>query len=152
MSKILLACCVVVVGAAIASASQTEKAKVPKKGDTVVVKGCLRGNAVESAEIMSVGAEGEKRPEDEVPTLTYRLQGSKDLLKELRDKHDRKIVEVKGVLRSELGGSGIGRDVGRTRITIGVDPRTGRSPQGSDRAVPVLEATSFEASTVSCGR
>jgi hypothetical protein len=130
-------------------ASQTPKP--PKKGDAVVIKGCLRGSAVESAQLMRLDAEGVPQEED-VPALTYRLQGKKELLKELKEKHDRMVVEVRGILRSELSGSGIGKDVGRTRISIGVDPRTGRSPHGADQAVPVLEATSFEGSNVSCGR
>jgi hypothetical protein len=125
--------------------------KPPKKGDTVVIRGCLRGSAIESAQTMSVGPEGETTAEDQVPALTYRLQGKKDLLKELKDKHDRKVVEVKGVLRSELAGSGIGTTVGRTRITIGVDARTGSGAR-NDQAVPVLEAQSFEGTTISCAR
>jgi hypothetical protein len=132
--------------------AQIEKPKVPKKGDVLVIRGCLRGSAVESAETMTVDAEGSQRVEDQIPTLTYRLQGKKDLLKELKDKHDRMVVEVTGILRSNLSGSGIGKDVGRTRISIGVDPRTGRSPHGADQAIPVLEATKFEGSTVSCAR
>jgi hypothetical protein len=129
-----------------------QERKPPKKGDTVLVRGCLRGSAVEAAEMMRVDAEGQKTSEDAVPTLTYRLQGKKDLLKDLKDKHDRKVVEVKGILRSELGGSGIGRTVGNTRISIGVDPRTGSSAHGNDTAVPVLEAQSFEGTTISCAR
>ncbi len=140
------------IAAALAFTSQTDKPKVPKKGDTVVIRGCLRGSAVEEADLMTVDAEGEHNRDARVPTLTYRLQGKKDLLKELRDRHERKVVEVKGVLRSELSGSGIGTDVGRTRISIGVDPRVSRSPQGTDQAIPVVEATSFEGTTVSCGK
>ena len=132
--------------------AQTDKPKTPKKGDTVVIRGCLRGSAVESAQTMTLDAEGVPRLEEHVPTLTYRLQGKKDLLKALKSQHDKTIVEVKGVLRSELSGNGLSRDVGRTRISIGVDPRSGRSPHGGDQAVPVLEATSFEGSTTSCGR
>jgi hypothetical protein len=132
--------------------AQNAKPKAPKKGDVLIIKGCLRGSAVEGAQTMTEDAEGEPRSEDQIPTLTYRLQGKKDLLRELKDKHDHMVVQVKGILRSELSGNGLGKDVGRTRITIGVDPRSGRSPHGTDQAVPVLEATSFEGSTVSCGR
>jgi len=126
--------------------------KLPKKGDTVVIRGCLRGSAVESAQTMTVDAEGETKAEDLVPSLTYRLQGKKELLKALKDQHDRKVVEVKGILRSELGGSGIGTTVGRTRITIGVDARTGSGGARNDQAVPVLEAQSFEGTSISCAR
>ena len=126
--------------------------KLPKKGDTVVIRGCLRGSAVESAQTMTVDAEGETKAEDLVPSLTYRLQGKKELLKALKDQHDRKVVEVKGILRSELAGSGIGTTVGRTRITIGVDARTGSGGARNDQAVPVLEAQSFEGTSISCAR
>ena len=137
--------------------AQTDKAKPPKKGDVLaaageVIRGCLRGSAVEAAEAMRVDAEGERRLDETVPVLTYRLEGKKDLLKDLKSKHDKKVVEVTGVLRSELSGSGLGGVVGNTRISIGVDPRTGRAPQGADQAVPVLEATSFEGSPTSCAR
>jgi hypothetical protein len=131
---------------------QSDKPKPPKKGDVLVIRGCLRGSAVEAAEAMRVDAEGERRLDETVPVLTYRLEGKKDLLKDLKSKHDKRIVEVTGVLRSELSGNGLGGVVGRTRISIGVDPRTGRTPQGTDQAVPVLEATSFEGSTTSCAR
>lgn len=126
--------------------------KLPKKGETLVIRGCLRGSSVESAETMTVDAEGETKTEDLVPSLTYRLQGKKDLLKELKDKHDRKVVEVKGILRSELAGSGLGTTVGNTRITIGVDARPGTGGPRTDQAIPVLEAQSFEGTTITCAR
>ena len=72
------------------------------------------------------------------------------MLKELKDKHDRMVVQVKGILRSELSRSAMGTDVGRTRITIGADPRN--PTRGADQPMPVLEAKSFEATTVSCGK
>lgn len=130
--------------------AQTGAQKPPKKGDTVIVKGCLRGSAVEQADLMVEDEEGDARQNDQVPTLTYRLQGDKSILKELKDKHDRMVVQVKGILRSELSRSAMGTDVGRTRITIGVDPRN--RPQGADQALPVLEAKSFKATSVSCGK
>jgi hypothetical protein len=142
----------VVLLVAAAGVLEAQDRKPPKKGDTLVIRGCLRGSAVESAETMTLGAEGETRSEESIPSLTYRLQGKKDLLKEMKDKHDRKVVLVTGVLRSELSGSGIGRTVGRTRITIGVDARSGSGPHGNDQAVPVLEAQSFEGTSISCAR
>ena len=137
---------------AVLLSAQSDRAKPPKKGDVLVIRGCLRGSAVEAAEAMRVDAEGERRLDETVPVLTYRLEGKKDLLKDLKSKHDKKVVEVTGVLRSELSGSGLGGVVGNTRINIGVDPRTGRTPQGADQAVPVLEAKSFEGSPTNCAR
>lgn len=132
------------------SAQQTVPQKPPKKGDTVLVRGCLRGNAVEQADLLIEDAEGEVKQNDQVPALTYRLQGDKSVLKDLKDKHDRMVVQVKGILRSELSGSGLGTTVGRTRITIGADPRN--PTRGAEQQLPVLDAKSFEATTVSCGK
>ena len=136
------------------TAFTSQKTQIPKKGDTIIVKGCLRGSSVEGAQTMAVGETGEavEGSGDEVPSLTYLLQGEKSLLKELKDKHDRQVVEVKGILRSELSRGAPGTNVGRTRITVGVDPRMGSVPNGTDQVLPVLEARSFEASTVSCGK
>jgi hypothetical protein len=129
-----------------------DKPKPLKKGDSVMIKGCLRGSAVEGAETMRRDAEGEARRDEDVPVLTYRLEGKKDLLKELKEQYDKKTVEVRGILRSDLSGAGMGTTVGNTRIAIGLDPRTSRSPHGTDQAVPVLEVTAFDGSSVSCAR
>jgi hypothetical protein len=135
---------------AIALSAQTSPQKPPKKGDTVIVRGCLRGNAVEQADLLIEDAEGDAKENDQVPPLTYRLQGDKSVVKELKDKHDRMVVQVKGILRSELSQGGIGTTVGRTRITIGADPRN--PTRGAEQPLPVLEAKSFEATSVSCGK
>jgi hypothetical protein len=124
-----------------------DRSRIPKKGDTIIVKGCLRGSSVQHASVITVDAEGKKEDVDDVPSYTYRLQGDKKLIKELRDKHDRKIVEVKGILRSSLTGSGLGTTVGRTRITIGGDPN---APRGAEQPLPVLEAIAFEGAPVGC--
>jgi hypothetical protein len=149
MPSFLAVGCVILAASVAIGAGQSDKVRMPKKGDVLVVRGCLRGSAVESAQAMAVDSEGDTHPLDHIPALTYRLQGDKGLLKSLKQKHDRMVVEVKGILRSELTRSGIGTDVGRTRITIGVDPRSSR---GSEQPVPVLEATSFEGSTISCAK
>ena len=135
---------------AISLAAQTALQKPPKKGDTIIVRGCLRGSSVEQADLMVEDAEGEVTRNEQVPHMTYRLDGDKNVVKELKDKHDRMVVQVKGILRSELARSGIGTDVGRTRITIGADPRN--PTRGAEQALPVLEAKSFEPTTVSCGK
>jgi len=143
-------CAVLLLMCAVPLAAQSEKAKMPKKGDVITIKGCLRGSAVESAQVVVIDdQEGDEHTADHIPTLTYRLQGEKSLLKDLKQKHDRMVVEIKGILRTELSRGALGTDVGRTRITIGVDPRTAR---GAEQPLPVLEAKSFEGSTVSCGK
>jgi hypothetical protein len=127
-----------------------EKPKPPKKGDAVTIRGCLRGSAVEQADMLEEDSEGRFSENDGVPTLTYRLQGDKKVLKDLKDGHDRMIVQVKGILRSEISRGGVGTDVGRTRISIGVDPRN--PTRGAEQPLPVLEAISFEATKTSCGK
>ena len=129
-----------------------DKPKPLKKGDSLIIKGCLRGSAVEGAETMRRDAEGEARRDEDVPVLTYRLEGKKDLLKELKEQYDKKTVEVRGILRSDLSGAGVGTTVGNTRIGIGLDPRTSRSPYATDQAIPVLEVTAFDGSSISCAR
>ena len=79
--------------------AQTAAPKPPKKGDTIIVRGCLHGSAVEDADLMVEDTEGDVKENDQVPDLTYRLQGDKSVLKELKDKHDRKVVQVKGILQ-----------------------------------------------------
>jgi hypothetical protein len=149
MHRSLLAPLVLLCACTVSLFAQTTQ-KPPKKGDAVIVRGCLRGNAIEDADLLSEDAEGEPKPNDSVPALTYRLQGEKSVLKELKDRHDRKIVQVKGILRSELSRSGPGTTVGRTRITIGADPRN--PTRGADQQMPVLEALTFEGTTISCGK
>ena len=129
--------------------AQASAQKPPKKGDAVIVRGCLRGSAVEQADLLTEDTEGDPKQNDQVPPLTYRLQvWRKSVLKELKDKRDTQgrrgegHPEVRAV-------SGIGTDVGRTRITIGADPRN--PTRGAEAPMRVLEAMSFEGSTVSCG-
>jgi hypothetical protein len=122
--------------------------RTPKKGDTIIVKGCLRGSSIENATLISEDS-GKNEERDDVPSFTYRLQGEKKVLKDLKEKHDKKIVQVKGILRSQLTQGGIGTTVGRTRITIGSDPN---GPRGADQPLPVLEALSFEGLPVGCAK
>ena len=83
--------------------------------------------------------------------LTYRLQGDKKVLKELKDNHDRMVVQVKGILQIRaVSAVPMGTTVGRTRITMGSDPRN--PTRGAEDQLPVLDAKSFEATTVSCGK
>jgi hypothetical protein len=150
MPRSLLAGLVLVGACGVSLLAQASAQKPPKKGDAVIVRGCLRGSAIEDADLLTEDTEGDPKPNDSVPALTYRLQGEKSVLKELKDKHDRKIVEVKGILRSALSPSGPGTTVGRTRITIGADPRN--PTRGADQQMPVLEALTFEGTTISCGK
>ena len=117
---------------------------IPKKGDPVVLKGCLRGAALEATD---VGAEDSSTPL--LSGVTFRLTGKKELLKEMKEKHDGRIVEVRGMLKSDLQPqSGYGTNVGGMRITIGGP--TGGASGGREaetrRSLPVVDVVG--ASTV----
>ena len=123
---------------------------IPKKGDAVVLKGCLRGAALEAAD---VGAEDSSAPL--LSGLTFRLTGKKDLLKEMKQKHDGRIVEVRGTLKSDLQPqAGYGTNVGGMRITIGgptAGPAGGREAE-TRKSLPAVDVSRFEGSETGCGR
>lgn len=125
-------------------------AKTPQKGDSVVVKGCLRGNSLESTETGILNSEAPV-----LTALVYRLTGDKATLKSLRAEHDGKVVEVTGILKSKLpsGNEERGLTVGNTRVRIGVGSAHVGSPAHSDvnRSIPVLEVKGFEGLAVQCG-
>ena len=125
-----------------------EKPRSPKRGDNVVVKGCLRGGVLESSE-MEVADKGDPLPS----AHTFHLKGKKDLLKNLREQHDGSLVEVTGVLKSELMDEAArGTRVGRTRIVVGADSSMRGGPPVPYEALPVLEVKSFEGFPTSCRR
>ena len=125
------------------------KPRTPKSGDTIVVRGCLRGSMLESSSL-TLADEDDPLPSSH----TFQLKGKKDLLKQMREKHDGYVVDVTGVLKSRLmDGSERGTQVGNARIVIGAESSIrGGQPPGATQAVPVLEAKSYEASQTTCRR
>ena len=124
--------------------------KVPQKGDTIVVKGCLRGSSLESTE---TGI-----PDTDTPMMTsfvYRLTGDKGTLKQMRQEYDGKVVEATGILKSTLPPSDEihGKTFGKTRVRIGIGNPSPGSPAGmeTNRSIPVLEVKSYEGHSVKCG-
>ena len=148
MRHTTLLCCVLASVSVTALAQEGAPSGKPvQKGDSIVVKGCLTGTALEATEasgLEAAAADG---------GLTFRLTGDKKLLKSLREEHDRKIVEVRGILKSDPPLSGAGTRIGKMRITIGAaSPATGRPEAESRRSVPVLEVRSFDGGQTSCAR
>jgi hypothetical protein len=135
--------CVILTIATLTAAAQEERreTKPVRKGDTLSAKGCLRGGALEATESEALDATGLL-----VGGLTFRLTGDKTLLKQLREKHDGKVVEVRGVLKSDLPkSSGSSQTVGKMRITIGAPTPSPNSPEAESRRIlPVLEVKSFD--------
>jgi hypothetical protein len=122
---------------------ETPPSKVPQKGDTIVVKGCLKGSSLESTETAILDSEATMMTD-----LVYRLTGDKDLLKQMRQKHEGEVIEVTGVLKSTLPPAGEirGKTIGRTRITVGVGSSHVGSPANAEanRSIPVLSVKSYE--------
>jgi hypothetical protein len=117
MSSALLLSVLVAFTPAIGVALQDkDKDREIRKGDTITVRGCLNGGALEATDI-----EGENGAQGAPIGLTFRLTGDKKVTKQLRDEHGGRIVSVKGVLKSDLRSEG-GQTarVGGVRIGIGV--------------------------------
>lgn len=129
-------------------AQEKPATKVPEKGATIVVRGCLRGSALESTETRALDAE-----EQLVTRIVYRLTGDKATLKQMRQEHDGSVVEVTGILKSKLPPDDIlGKTFGNTRVRIGVGaPRAGSPAAEANRSIPVLEVKEYEGVPVKCG-
>jgi hypothetical protein len=131
----------------LAQDSDDARTRPLRNGEQILVKGCLRGSMLDSME-------SGRTEESLLPSAhTFQLKGKKDLLKELRERHDGVVVTVTGTLKSNLDAMERGRQVGRTRIVVGADSSTrGGLPGMTDSPMPVLEVKSFEASELSCRR
>jgi hypothetical protein len=123
-------------------------AATPTKGDRIAIYGCLRGSALEATDI---GASEDVSPMTQ--GITFRLTGDKKLLKELKEKHEKKLVEIHGLLKSDLEPRYPQTKLGRVRIGIG-SPATGSASAADEakRSVPVVEVTSFTGRDTSCVR
>jgi len=122
---------------------------LPKKGDAVALRGCLRGAALEASDV-----EGEDSSTPLLSGVTFRLTGKKDLLKDMKQKHDGRIVQVRGTLKSDLQQhAGYGANLGGMRITIG-GPTGGAGARDMEpkRSLPVVDVSTFAGTETSCGR
>lgn len=146
---IVTACCVVAItfGAPVRT-QEKDSLKPPANGDEVIVKGCLRGPMLESTDV------GRKDGDALSMAYTFQLKGQKDLLKELREKHDSERVELTGILKSNLSNDKPGKDFGRTRVVIGAGSNTPGAvhPMALDQPMPVLEVKGFAGTGIVCGR
>lgn len=150
LQTILRAVLVCVLAATQAGAQ--EHRTVPKKGDRIIVKGCLQGQTLTATETRLESDEDESGMV--YAPFTYQLKGSKDLLKKLRSEHEGHVVRVTGELKSTLQlDTRRGVSIGNTRIVIGAgqaaaDPMVRQATE----PLPVLDVKSFEGVNVPCGR
>jgi len=126
-----------------------DKDKLPDKGDSVIVKGCLKGLVLQATETTTSDSTGIL-----TEPLSYQLKGNKDLLKKMREKHDGHLVEVSGILKSSLQGLQVrGKQMGKTRVYIGGGPMSDPSRATDPGPVqPVLEVKSYDGQPTTCGR
>ena len=148
-NAVITLCCAVAIAAAVQNKDRKDPTGLPKKGDAVVLKGCLRGGALEATD---VGAEEESAPL--LSGMTFRLTGKKDVLKDLKKDHDGRIVEIHGKLKSDLQPqAGYGTNVGRVRVTVGAPSAGAGGPDmEAQRSLPVVEVAKFDGLGSACGR
>lgn len=134
------------IGVAPVQEKSSEDLKPPRRGDDVVVKGCLSGGTFESTDVS-----GRDKADNEtryIEFITFRLTGDKKVLEEIRMKHSGHADVLKGELRSDLPRPGAsGRTIGNSRIKIGAG--RGMSPE-SPPPLPVLQVSSFEHTGIRC--
>ena len=124
----------------------SDQSRMPKRGDTVVVRGCIAGSTIESRETEVSDSTGKYSA-----FVTYRLTGDKKTLKQIKDDHEGHSDVITGRLKSDLPNANTprGKRIGNTRITIGVgeQPRTNpREPQ----YMPALEVKEIDHTGVTC--
>jgi hypothetical protein len=115
----------------------------PRKGDTVVVRGCLGGGVIETLDVAT--KDGKSRA---VAAISFRLTGDKKLLKTLKDEHTNHSDTITGVLKTDLPDErkAVGARIGNTNIGIGmVNPHA-----STERALPVLEVKELEHTDIKC--
>jgi hypothetical protein len=146
---VFMLCCALAVGASVQDKERKDPTALPKKGDPVVLKGCLHGASLDATD---VGGEDSAAPL--LSGLTFRLTGKKDLLKEMKQKHDGRVVEIRGKLKSELQPHGAyGANLGKVHVTVGTpSPGAGGPGVEAQRVLPVVEVSGFDGTETGCGR
>lgn len=129
----------------VALSFQDKSAAVPKKGDSVSVKGCIKAGAIESNEI-----EVKDGTASYAGFVTLRIAGDKKVVNPIKKDHEGHEDVLIGTLKSDLldPSSLTNKRVGNTKITIGL------GPQGTSRdappPMPVLDVKEIEHSGVNC--
>ncbi len=129
----------VVLALAIA-ASSVVGPELPKRGDTVIVIGCVSKGRIESNDMKVKDREASFDR-----FVTYRLTGDKKVLESLKKEHEGHVEELTAVLKSELPIDEHKR-IGNTNVGIGLP---GRNDPGMP-SYPVLEVKSAEHTAKTC--
>ena len=134
--------------ATVAQAKPAEQPKQLKRGDTIVVRGCITSGTVESSDAQTNDSTG-----THTGFVTYRLTGDKKALKQIKQEHEGHVDIVTGILKSDLPSENTtrGKRVGNTRITIGVGAQPTNDPN-NPQFLPALQVKEVEHTGVNCRR
>ena len=117
-----------------------ERSSEPRRGDTIVVRGCIAGGT-----ILSSDTEVRDSTARYSGSVTYRLTGEKKALKNLKQEHDGHMDVITGILRSDLPHQNAprGTRIGNTRVTVGVSDQRGTDPN-APQYMPALQVKQVE--------
>jgi hypothetical protein len=112
---------------------EEENKKKDKDSVELVVTGCLKGRALQAEEVRPA-KEDEQAPV--VQARTFRVNGTRDVLDEIKKQNNRYVEATGRVKRSTLVAAGPGISVGRARITVtpGSMGNPSRAPQYDQNA------------------
>jgi len=132
----------------VAQEKPAEQPRELKRGDTIVVRGCITGGTVETSDAQANDSTG-----THTGFVTYRLTGDKKALKQIKQEHDGHVDIVTGILKSDLPARNTprGKRVGNTRITVGVGAQPTHDPNVV-QYLPVLQVKEVEHTDVNCRR
>lgn len=131
-------------GPAAGQEKDKDEVKPPRRGDKVVVRGCLSGGSLDSTEVKAAGEDERRTAYSDF--VTFRLTGDKKVLKEIRMEHSGHADVLHGTLGTDLPKAG-GNAIGNSRIRIGVG--RGMAPEPPP-PLPVLKVSAFEHTGVTC--
>jgi hypothetical protein len=116
-----------------------------KKGDTIVVQGCVSGSLLKDLRHQKTeavtGAE---------TAVVYRLIGEKKLLRIIQKEHQDQVLEVVGVVESNPNNTSTHtKEMGRLRVLVGAGEQETSQP-GKPPSYPNFRVTSFEVLRPNC--
>ena len=135
-------------GLSLSAAQKPEDGSIPpsKKGDTLVVRGCVSGSLLKDlrGQKMDPVSGGET-------AIVYRLTGEKKLLQIIQKEHQDQILDVTGVLASNPDASSATRSkqMGKARVYVGAGNQQSSMPAQST-SYPTLRVTAFEVVRPGC--
>jgi hypothetical protein len=131
---------------AVVSVQEKPAGVVPKKGDAVVVRGCITSGTIQSNELELRDSTGLYSA-----FMTFRIAGDKKLVNSIKKEHEGHADVLIGTLKSDLPDANAPRStrVGNTRITIGAGPQAG-SNRDAPPSMPVLSVSEIEHSGMNC--